>query len=143
MDACLLDTNVLIQMVSTPVDGPAASAVAHQLDSGTRVVLAAQTLYEFWSVATRPVNANGLGWTVERTRSAIEVFQARFPLLLEPPETVVIWLDLVTAHNLKGKRIHDAHLLATMLANRVARLLTFNASDFPAVDGIEIQALMA
>jgi predicted nucleic acid-binding protein len=51
---------------------------------------------------------------------------------------VDLWLDLVVAHGLKGKRIHDAHLLATMKANGVARLLTFNAADFPAEPGVSI-----
>jgi predicted nucleic acid-binding protein len=38
----------------------------------------------------------------------------------------------------EGKRIHDAHLLATMQANGVTRLLTFDTSDFPAISGITI-----
>ncbi|MBI1786444.1 MAG: hypothetical protein HYR60_02695 [Acidobacteria bacterium] len=41
-------------------------------------------------------------------------------------------------HDLKGKRIHDAHLLATMKANGVSRLLTYNAADFPAEAGFSI-----
>ena len=61
-----------------------------------------------------------------------------FDILHDPPEVLDIWLDLVVASNLKGKRIHDAHLLATMKANRVSTLLTFNASDFPAASGFSI-----
>ena len=38
--------------------------------------------------------------------------------------------DLVAAHDLKGKRVHDAHLLATMKANGIGRPLTFNIGDF-------------
>ena len=45
---------------------------------------------------------------------------------------------MVVSHDLKGKRIHDAHLLATMKANGVSRLLTCNAADFPAESGISI-----
>jgi predicted nucleic acid-binding protein len=42
-----------------------------------------------------------------------------------------VWLNLVEMHDLKGKRVHDAHLLATMKANGVERLLTLNVADFP------------
>ena len=116
----------------------AKKVVAGTLASGDRAVIAAQSLYEFWSVATRPAEANGLGWKADRAAAAITTFRRRFPILPEPPEVVDIWLDLVVAHDLKGKRIHDAHLLATMKANGVSRLLTFNASDFPAAAGLAI-----
>lgn len=140
INSCLLDTSILVQLVSTASERHAAAreAVAQALASGARVTIAPQNVYEFWSLATRPIESNGLGWTVQRTRYAIETFRSRFPTLHEPPEVLEIWLDLVAAHGLKGKRIHDAHLLATMKANGVSRLLTFNAADFPAMDDIAI-----
>lgn len=55
-----------------------------------------------------------------------------------PPAVIDLWLDIVEAHDLKGKRIHDAHLLATMQANGISRLLTCNPADFPADLGITI-----
>jgi len=77
------------------------------------------------------VSANGLGWTAPQTRTAIDGFRSRFAVLAEPSEVIDLWLDLVVSHDLKGKRVHDAHLLATMKANGIARLLTFNVGDFP------------
>jgi predicted nucleic acid-binding protein len=59
-------------------------------------------------------------------------------VLQEPPAVVDLWLDIVVARRLIGKRIHDAHLLATMKANGVSRLLTCNTADFPAESGISI-----
>lgn len=59
-------------------------------------------------------------------------------MLEEPPAVVDLWLDIVAAHELKGKRVHDAHLVATMKASGVTRLLTFNKADFPAAPGITI-----
>lgn len=140
MDSCLLDTSVLVQLVSTASEwhAAAANAVTRALASGERVMIAPQSIYEFWSVATGPIESNGLGWTLQRTRGTIETFRTRFPILPEPPEVVEIWLDLVTTRDLKGKRIHDAHLLATMKANGVTQLLTFNPTDFPAMDDLAI-----
>ena len=68
----------------------------------------------------------------------MDTIRAKFFVLEEPPAVVDLWLDIVTAYELKGKRIHDAHLLATMKANGVTRLLTFNTADFPAESGITI-----
>ena len=110
------------------------------LADGGRLTVAAQVLFEFWSVATRPVSANGLGWTVAQTHLAIDGFRTRFFVLEETPEVVDLWLDLVVSNSLKGKRIHDAHLLATMQANGVTRLLTFNTADFPPGAGLTILA---
>jgi predicted nucleic acid-binding protein len=39
-------------------------------------------------------------------------------------------LELVEHFNVKGKQIHDANIVATMLAYGIKRLLTFNTADF-------------
>jgi len=133
MAYCLLDTNILLYLANGRASehGAAKGTVTRMLAAGDRLAIAAQVLFEFWSVATRPVSANGLGWTAAQTRTAIDGFRGRFAVLAEPPEVVDLWLDLVATHDLKGKRVHDAHLLATMKANGIARLLTFNVTDFP------------
>jgi predicted nucleic acid-binding protein len=138
--ACLLDTNILLHLANPGAREhfAAKAAVARLLSGDGRLVVASQVLFEFWSVATRPVAANGLGWSVARVRAEVDAIRSRFRVLEEPPAVVDLWLDLVVAHGLKGKRIHDAHLLATMKANGVSRLLTCNAADFPAESGVSI-----
>jgi predicted nucleic acid-binding protein len=138
--ACLLDTNVLLYLANpaAPEHASAKAAVAKLLVGDERPVIAAQVLYEFWSVATRPATANGLGWSVAQARAEVETVRARFFLLEESPAVIDLWLDLAVAHGLKGKRIHDVHLVATMKANGVTRLLTFNAADFPVELGVSI-----
>jgi predicted nucleic acid-binding protein len=37
---------------------------------------------------------------------------------------------LVSKHEVKGKEVHDARIVAAMLAHRVTHLLTFNTADF-------------
>jgi predicted nucleic acid-binding protein len=137
---CLLDTNVLLYLVNpaAPEHRAARAAVADLLAQGERLAIAAQVLFEFWSVATRPAGVNGLGWPVARARAEIDTLRARFIVLEEPPAVVDLWLEIVSAYELKGKRIHDAHLIATMKANGFTRLLTFDTSGFPAASGITI-----
>jgi len=39
------------------------------------------------------------------------------------------WENLVTTHNVLGKKGHDAHLVAWMHFHKVPAILTFNARD--------------
>ncbi|MBI3682333.1 MAG: hypothetical protein HY235_18290 [Acidobacteria bacterium] len=88
MPAWALDTNILLYLVNGAAaeHAIACRALKRLLTAGERVSIAPQSLFEFWAVATRPVDANGLGWTIEQA----------------------------------------------------GRLLTFNASGFPAGSGVEI-----
>jgi predicted nucleic acid-binding protein len=140
MAQVLLDTNILVYLVSpaSPRHALCQRAVETLIQRGVRPAFSAQVVYEFWSVATRPAAANGLGWPVADARRAIDGFRREFDVLHDPPEVLDLWLELVVAHELKGKRIHDAHLLATMKATGVTRLLTCNAADFPAESGLSI-----
>jgi predicted nucleic acid-binding protein len=122
----LLDTNVLLYLANPAAlqHDAASRAVMRILADGGRLTVAAQVLFEFWSVATRPASTNGLGWTVAQTRHAIDGFRTRFFVLEETPEVVDLWLDLVVSNALKGKRIHDAHQADDVAADVVIQLIT-------------------
>ncbi len=132
MAALLLDTNIWLRAVQ-----PGASqhlltveALAALLDRGDEVFLTAQNVIEFWSVASRPIGANGLGWSAETTHQEVQRALAQFPLLVDTPAVFAHWLALVSGHRLTGRRVHDARLVAVMLAHGIGQLLTFNRDDF-------------
>ena len=53
-------------------------------------------------------------------------------------------LDLIARYGVRGRLVHDANIVATMLTHGIPRLLTFNARDFRRFgDLIEIMALGA
>jgi predicted nucleic acid-binding protein len=70
----LFDTNVLLRASDTAsvVHAVTARAVFTLLSHGHELYVTAQNLIEFWAVATRPVNANGLGWSIEDTEKEVE-----------------------------------------------------------------------
>jgi predicted nucleic acid-binding protein len=70
MTAYLLDTNIWLRSVQreAPHHPIAVEALATLLAQGNDVFITAQNLIEFWSVASRPTEANGLGWSVETVR---------------------------------------------------------------------------
>jgi predicted nucleic acid-binding protein len=73
MTAFLLDTNIWLRSVQQeaahhPV---AVEALATLLGRGDDVFITPQNIIEFWSVASRPVAANGLGWFIETVRQEV------------------------------------------------------------------------
>lgn len=136
----LLDTNVVMRFCN-PSDVQhqlAADAISRLLMQSDECFLASQVIIEFWVVATRPTQVNGLGWTIEQTRSMIEQLLDRFPLLDDSPQIFPSWLNLVTTNRVMGKRTHDVRIIATMLANGITHLLTFNPSDFVGLSSVTI-----
>ncbi len=136
----LLDTNVVLRF-SNPSDSQhslVVDAVAALLVEGAECYLTAQVLIELWVVATRPMNVNGLGWSVEQTNSAITQLLDRFPMADETSQIFLTWLDIVTDNQVKGKRTHDARIVAVMLASNISHILTLNPSDFSSISDIAV-----
>jgi predicted nucleic acid-binding protein len=132
MASYLADTNLLLRLAdpASPQHFTATNAFAQLMGQGDEVWLTPQNFIEFWAVATRPVEANGFGWTSERTAREVADLRARFPLLPDSPEVFTRWLELVQQLPIHGKRVHDARLVSVLLAHTVEHLITFNASDF-------------
>lgn len=132
MTVYLLDTNILLRVVqpASPQHTPAVDALATLISQEHTVAITPQNLIEFWSVASRPAEANGLGWPVATARQEIDRLLVQFPLLDDQPMVFTHWRTLVTSYQIIGRRIHDARLVAVMLSHGVSHLLTFNSDDF-------------
>ncbi len=136
----LFDTNIFLRL-SDRISANyalARDATYILIEQGHKCCLTSQIIIEFWVVATRPTEVNGLGWTPERTKNQINQFLTRFTVLEETPEIFTLWFQLVTDYNIKGKRTHDIRLLAVMKAHNISHLLTFNPDDFVPLPNIII-----
>jgi len=129
--AILLDTNVLLRLVQKRhPHSPIANRATNLLDvRNDAMVIAHQSMVEFWAVATRPASANGLDLTVEDVEFEIAGFKKLFRVLPELPIHEE-WLRLVTKYRVMGKNVHDARLVAAMVVHGVKEILTFNGPDF-------------
>ncbi|MCK6624574.1 MAG: PIN domain-containing protein [Anaerolineae bacterium] len=132
MSDYLLDTNILLRIVQPEASShrQAVEAVASILARGDNLFITPQILIEFWAVATRPVDANGMGWPPVLAETEIQQLRAQFPLLDDRPEVFVNWLQLVSQNGVQGKKVHDARLVAVMQSYAISQLLTFNGDDF-------------
>ena len=128
----LLDTNVLIRTANglDAQNAIASGATVQLISDGHDVFLAAQNIIEFWSVATRPLANNGLNWDSSRVEQQVQTFLSRFHLLHDNPAIFEVWRQLVVTHQVRGKSVHDARLVAAMQTHQVTHMLTFNVVDF-------------
>lgn len=135
----LLDTNILLRRAqpSHPSHALAVDSVARLLAAGEPVHFTLQNIAEFWNVATRPAQQNGLGFSAAVTLAEVEKIEGAFELLPDTPPIYAEWKSLVVRHGVVGVKVHDARLVAAMNVHGVRRLLTFNAGDF-ARYGIEV-----
>jgi predicted nucleic acid-binding protein len=134
----LLDTNILGRMVEV---GHPQHRLAHDAADalgrrGDVLYLVPQGLYELWAVATRPLTANGLGFTPNQAAAELARLQTLFPLLSDTPAIFPEWQRLVVAHQVSGKVAHDARLVAAMTVHGLTHILTFNTQDFARYPGI-------
>ena len=128
----LLDTNVLLRAAAPGSAHYAAAvgAIRRLLAAGEELLLAPQILVEFWSVVTRPIEVNGYGWTPKDAEANVVKLLHQFSLLPETPEVFPEWLRLVSRYEIRGKKVHDARLVAMLTTHGVTHLLTFNVGDF-------------
>lgn len=136
----LLDTNILLRSADPNSESYSLvrNAVYSLIKDGETCYITPQVLIEFWAVATRPLNVNGLGWTAKKTHQEINQILSQFPLLEETQDIFPIWFQLVTDYNIKGKRSHDMRILAVMRAYNITHLLTLNPDDFIPLPNITI-----
>jgi uncharacterized protein len=135
----LADTNVLIYALDA--DAPhhtAARALLEAARDGSKTLyVTPQILGEFYAVVT---NAR----RVAKPRSSAEALDAisellKFLHVLPVPAHVVDgWMKLARRHPVTGADVFDLQIVATMQANEVQRIYTFNTRDFEMIGEISV-----
>ena len=128
----LVDTNVLLRsiQVSHPLHADAADSIASLLRQDQELAITPQNLIEFWAVATRLPEHNGLGLSIDETAQRLAAFRTNFLLLTDSTQIFEKWEQLVRKHKVIGKQVYDARLVAAMSVHNLNHLLTFNTTDF-------------
>jgi predicted nucleic acid-binding protein len=136
----LVDTNV-IGRLSQPTHEAhpiAVSATERLLGEGHELRVVPQVLYEFWAIATRPVEDNGFGFSVGQAEVELRRIRLIFPVLRDERGILERWSSLVVNYAVRGKTTHDARLVAAMQRHGVTHLLTFNLTDFRRYEEIQL-----
>ena len=138
-----IDTNVLIKarILEAPDHDIARERLSRALQECEPLRISRQLVREYLAVVTRPQS-----WPAAITREeAIEdasQLLGSFEVLEDGPIVTESLLSLCREVSVGGQQIHDANIVATMLAHRERRLLTFSISDFRRFeDRIELMGL--
>jgi len=108
----------------------AFGALDSLIRSGETLVIVPQNIAEFWNVATRPSDQNGLGLTPSEADERITKLESLVTILPETPEIYSEWRKLVVTHSVSGVRVFDARLVASMHVHGVKDIVTFNVNDY-------------
>jgi len=139
----LLDTNVLLRIAQPgcPLHNEARTCVRTLLRRKLAVSIFPQILFEFWVVATRPIDNNGLGLSIDNVKRKLEKAESFFRLRLDTQPIYREWFRLVEVYRVSGVNAHDARIVAAMKVHGLTHLVTFNVADFKRYDGPEITVL--
>jgi uncharacterized protein len=143
-EPALVDTNVLVYAVfpATPDHAASRALLDTAKTAGANLCVAPQNLVEFFAVVTDPRR-------VTQPKTSDEALQAIDDFLLlpglavlaVPGDLVTRWSQLIRQSSTTKKRAFDTQLAATMLANQVTKIYTFNIADFQVFAGAGIQAV--
>jgi predicted nucleic acid-binding protein len=112
----LVDTNILLRSAQPnhPLCHQATRAVSKLLRQNDSVFFCPQNIAEFWNVATRPADRNGLGFSHEEALQEVTSIEESLILLPDVPAIYAAWKRIVHDHKVQGVMVYDARLVAVM-----------------------------
>lgn len=132
VDRAFLDTNVLLAATDEArADHRGAIDILNVWPArGTVLYASGQIFREYLVVATRPIDVNGLGLPLEAALGNTAAFATRVDSLPEDERVRRRLEEILRTVGCTGRQIHDANVVATMLAHGVETVVTSNVADF-------------
>lgn len=126
-----LDTNLFIpaRFDAAPAHAVARAALNRAERSGEVLRINRQVIREYLAAATRP-QAWSAPLPMSRALSDLSWMEEAFEVLEDGPQVMDLLARLCRDIPMGGKQVHDANIVATMLAYGERRLMTFNVRDF-------------
>lgn len=126
-----IDTNILVsaRSVDNPHHDAAVSLLEHAFRGREPLRISRQIIREYLAVVTRPQTWMAPLTPDEAIDDVSRMFRD-FEILEDGQAVTDQLLALLREIPAGGRQIHDANIVATMLAHGERRLLTFNTADF-------------
>lgn len=129
--AIFIDTNIII-MLAMPIR-PTMRERKRRLpllqEAGYELWVSRPVLREFGVVVSRQILARNQ-YDADAWRDEIEKLEREYFFADEDADVTHHWKLLVHKHEVKGKTVHDANIVATMMSYGIHKLLTQNIGDF-------------
>ncbi|ASC69481.1 tRNA(fMet)-specific endonuclease VapC [Halomicronema hongdechloris C2206] len=126
-----IDTNILIyaNVSSAPWHQIAIDKLQDLATQDIPLWISRQVLREFIATLTRP-QSFATPPSQSHVLKRVQFLQNTFLVADDNAQVTAKLLELIDQVEVGGKQIHDANIVATLLANNVTSLLTHNISDF-------------
>jgi predicted nucleic acid-binding protein len=100
----LVDTNILLRSAqpSHPSYSQATLAVSGLMRRNDELFFCSQNIAEFWNVATRPVDRNGLGLSLDEVLREVRSIEDLFTLVPDISAVYTVWKRLVEEQRVQG-----------------------------------------
>lgn len=125
-----IDTNILIYATTkqSPFHMKALQAIKNYMQNGSDLWISTQVIREYLVVLSRQIFPNPL--SIYQLSQDIQYFHKNFYIADDNQKITQELLQLIIAHSVTGKQIHDANIVATMIANNITHIFTHNVKDF-------------
>ena len=132
-----IDTNVLVYASHTqsPWHAQAEAALRDAEASNAALWISDQILREYLATVPRPQPGHA-AVPMSTAIGRVRLFAQRFDMAEAGPNARERLLSLLEGVRVAGRQVHDANIVAAMLANGITRLLTFNLGDFRRFSGL-------
>jgi predicted nucleic acid-binding protein len=126
----IVDTNILLRATipAFPQHEQARRLVEAQIEAGVELWISRQIIREYISQVTRPQSFMN-PMRVEQVEAQVQTMRSLFKIADETEAVTTQLLALLRKFPTGGKQIHDANIVATMLAYGIDTLLTLNIAD--------------
>ena len=127
-----VDTNVLVaaRFATAPTHETARACLRRASeDQEAALRISRQVIREYLATVTRPQSWSA-PLAMAEALGDVSRLTTYFDVLEDGPQVTDILTSLCCAVQVAGRQIHDANIVATMLAHGERRLLTFNQRDF-------------
>ncbi len=125
-----IDTNILVyaNVIETPFHEQALAAINSAHEAGRTIWISRQVIREYLVTLTRPQVFENLPRAT--VLEQVDQFIERFQVADDSAAVTEQLVKLMGNFKIGGKQVHDANIVATMLAYDIPCLLTHNVKDF-------------
>jgi predicted nucleic acid-binding protein len=136
-DQVFVDTNVLVyaNLALSPFNTAATTGLHTLRKAAAELWISRQILREYLAAMTRPGLLTG-SIPISSLTADVQSFGSMFRIAEDGPTVSAHLLRLLQSIAAAGKQIHDANIVATMLAHGIPKLLTHNTADFARFGGL-------
>lgn len=125
-----VDTNILLRATVSqfPQHEEAKSLVTGQIEAGIELWISRQVIREYIAQVTRPqLFMNPM--TIDQVEAQLQAMRIVFQIADDTERVTAQLLRLLRDYPTGGRQVHDANVIATMLAYGIDMLLTTNIED--------------